>query len=158
MKTYFRKYNLWGFASENVKRSSLWMIVVVCSVSAISGSYLLRDRFGLWSILVIGIVGMAVGIGTYVFRHRNAIHETHGRRAWKTVPGIASSWDYRPRDSSLRSETGIPNTRGEAIDARSALHSTSNENTDGWFNFESQESDTEVADDNQTMSENVCKA
>jgi hypothetical protein len=132
------KYGLGAFLSGGAKRYSAWAIIVGVTLF---GCYVLKNHFGLWAVVAVGIAGMFVG-GAYVLRNRNTIHGTHGVRTRKSLPQVAPTWDYRPRDLSLRNPTVIPNGAAESAHTTGSRNSALNENTNVWFNFASQKSDT----------------
>jgi hypothetical protein len=140
VKSYLSTYGLSSFLRGGGGRYSVWLIII--SVVTVLGGYVLRNHFWLWGVVLVGITGMLVGGGTYVLRNRKTTHGTHGVRAWKSTPQIAAAWDYRPRDLSLRNPTVIPNGAGKTTYTSGSRNSALNENTNVWFNFASQKSDT----------------
>ena len=139
MKIFIPKHWLGAFLGRSSTRSSTWLIIIGV---ILFGAYLLKNRLGLWGVLAVGIAGMLIGTGAYFLRNRTASAGTNNGRAGKSLPRIVSAWDYRPRDLRLRSSTSTPDVSAEITDAAGLSRSVLDGNTDVWFNFSSQKSDS----------------
>jgi len=133
MKACFPKYSLGPLLAKRLGRCPVWLIVV-CFLTVICGSYVLKNYFGLWVIVGLGIAGISVGGSAYVLLNLDKTNGTHRAPAKKSMPQSTSGWAYRPKDATRRDG---PVDRGEAlsVEAVDSGRSSPNENENVWFNF-----------------------
>jgi len=137
MKFILSKHELSLFLSGSGKQFLPWLIIIGV---ILFGALVLKIILGLWAVVAVGIAGIFIGGGAYLLRNRTVSEGTNNGSARKSLPQIASAWDYRPRDLSPRSSTS--DVSAETTDVSGLSRSVLNENKDVWFNFAGQESDS----------------
>lgn len=163
MKICIPKYGLGvlsAFLSRDVRGYPVWLIalIVVCVVALVCGSHTRKNHFGLWGIGVLGTAGMLIGGGTFVLGNRKTVRKNHGLRPWKSVPQITSTWDYRPRDATLRDATVNSNVKTETHQEPGSSPAVLDQKDNAWFNVANPEPTLEESTIKAPVPDNVYKA
>src|SRR5262249_9985418 len=133
MKICFPKYSFSAFRAKKLGRCPVWLIVV-CFLTVICGSYVLKNYFDLWVIIGLGIGGILVSGRVSALLNMNKINRIGSAPVKKSVPQRTTGWDYRPKDVTRR---GAPVDRGGAMSAEAtgSNRSSPNGNDNVWLNF-----------------------
>ena len=105
---------------------------------------MLKNHFGLWVIVGLGIAGIVIGGRVSALLNMNKTNRIGSALVKRSVPQTTSGWDYRPKDATRR---GAPVDRGGAMSAEAtgSNRSSSNENDSVWLNFTNSKSPVEKA-------------
>ena len=73
--------------------------VAIVFFAGVCGSYLLGNKLWLFTIGVLGIVGilLCLGAGAAIFLNQRKVNEAPSAFVEENVPRLAPQWDYRPR-------------------------------------------------------------
>jgi hypothetical protein len=129
MKISFLTYTAGALLTN---RRVAWCIVSLGCL--LVGSCLVGQHFGVLAVVLLGIVGILLGGVANAFLDRKKADRTRSARVNKTVPGITSGWDYRPRGVIPR-YAAVVRAAAETAELRSSGPCAPNENDNIWFNF-----------------------
>jgi hypothetical protein len=156
MKACFPKYSLGPLLAKRLGRCPVWLIVV-CFLTVICGSYVLKNYFGLWVIVGLGIAGISVGGSAYVLLDLDKTNGTHRAPARKSMPQSTSGWAYRPKDATRR-DAVVDRGGALGVEAVDSGRSSPKENDNVWFNFTNPEPPCEESTTKSPLQADVRKA
>src|SRR5260221_13730237 len=78
-------------------RRIIWSMIIG-SLAAVGGSYLLGNHVISLVIVVLGIGGILLGVAIVTLLNWGKIGRTHSVSVKRKVPRITSEWRYRPKE------------------------------------------------------------